>query len=135
MKTKALQILAALLILTVSSFANPFADGDETKENNTYMTFTVKGEHIVQIRLIKPEDTRITLKVYDETHKNVFTKRFNKTSNLLLSHNISVFPSGVYTYEIMEDGELIAENKIVKSCGKALEYMPKTIFDQTAEAK
>ena len=127
MKTKAIQLTAILMILTASVFAQ-----SAEEENKVWTSMTLSGQNTVELRLIKPAGATVTLSVYDETHKRVYNQRIRKESNLLVTHNISTFPSGVYTYEVSDGRDVVMETSIVKSPGENLEYLP---VNSMAEAK
>lgn len=130
MKTKAIQMTAILMMLTASVFAQ--VSSEKPEEGKVWTSMTLDGQDKVELRMIKPADARVTLSVYDETHRCVFKKRITDKDNLLLSHDISNFPNGVYTYEVNRGKELVMETRIRKSSGRPLEYMPE---NSMAEAK
>lgn len=124
MKAKAIQITAILMILTFGVITNGNAENDKTEKTKVWTTFTLKGANQVDIRLIKPAGLVVTISVYDNTRQKVFTKKIRKSDNILLTHDISDFPAGIYTYEIKNGKQLIKSCKIVKSTGNNLEYFP-----------
>lgn len=119
MKTKAIQLTAILMIFTASVFAQ-----SSNNENKIWTSMTLAGENTVELRMMKPADAVVMVNVYDETHKRVYSKRITRQSNLLLSHDITSFPAGVYTYEVSKGKELVMETSIRKSSGEKLEYLP-----------
>jgi len=122
MKTRAIQITAILIILSFGLVLNGSAQTNNPEKSEIFTAFTLKGDNHVNIRLIKPADQSITINVFDNTHKKVFSKKINKSDNLLLTHDISEFPTGTYTYEIKEGREVIKSCKVVKSSGQQLKY-------------
>ncbi len=124
MKAKAITITAILMLITVSVFSQVNNEG--STDNKVWTSMTLSGQNRVELRLIKPADVNVMLSVYNDTHERVFSKRITGESNLLIAHDISNFPSGVYTYEVTRGKEKLMETKIKKSTGKTLEYMPET---------
>jgi len=122
MKARAIQLTAALMIITLSTFAT----GKTSKSNdgNVWTAMTLVGKNYVEIRMTKPADVVVTLNVYNETHQKVYSKRIRKETDLILSHNIANFPNGVYTYQIKEGKNVVSEKSIVKSSGEMLQYLP-----------
>ena len=124
MKTRAIQITAILMILTFGAITNGNAENDKAVKTKVWTTFTLKGQNQVDIRLVKPAGLVVSINVYDNTRQKVFTKKIRKSDNILLTHDISEFPAGVYTYEIKDGKELVKSCKIVKSTGNDLKYFP-----------
>lgn len=126
MKTIAIQLTVVLMMIASSAFSQ------KTDKSKVTASLSLEGQDKVEIRMMIPDDEIAVLKVFDETHKNVFTKRISKQKNLLLSHLITEFPTGVYTYEISNGKELVSSTEIVKSSGKDLYFKP---MEGYAEAK
>jgi hypothetical protein len=126
MKTAAIQLTVILMMIATASFAQQKSDSD------VYAAVNLKGTDKVEIRMMMPDDETAVLKVYDETRKNLLTKRISNKNNLLISHIITDFPSGTYTYEVKSGQDLITSTCIVKKSGQNLFYKPSEEF---AEAK
>jgi hypothetical protein len=119
MKTRAIQLTVVMMMLTATMFAQ------SKKENKVWTSMTLKGTDKVEIRMLIPDDEVVVLNVYDETRKNVFTKRIKNENSLLLSHHISSFPNGAYTYEIKNGKkEVVSSTEIIKASGQDLVYKP-----------
>ena len=132
MKTTAIKFTAILMILALGFTFNGNAQSKSSEKSEVFTAFTLKGNDLVNIRLIKPADQAVTINVFDDTHKKVFTKKIIKSDNLLLTHDISEFPSGVFTYEVKEGREVVKSCKVVKSSGDVLKYFAE---ESMAEAK
>ena len=132
MKAKAIQITVILMILTFGAITSVNSQNNNVEKTKVWTSFTLKGDNQVNLRLIKPAGLVVTINVYDNTRQKVFTKKIRKSDNILLTHDISEFPAGVYTYEIIEGKELVKSCKIVKSTGSDLEYFP---MGNVAEAR
>ena len=126
MKTTTIQLTVILMMIATAAFAQ------QKHESEVFAAVSLDGCDKVEIRMMMPEDETAILKVYDETRKNLLTKRISNKSNLLISHIITDFPSGTYTYEVKSGNEVIASTDIVKKSGKDLFYKPNEEF---AEAK
>jgi len=132
MKTTAIKFTAILMLLTLVFSFNSFAQKQNSEESKVFTAFTLKGDNLVNIRLIKPADQAVTINVFDDTRKRVFTKKISKKDNLLLTHDITEFPSGTYTYEIKQGRDVIKSCSVVKASGTALKYGAE---ESMAEAK
>ncbi len=122
MKTTAIKLTAILMLLAIGISFNGNAQSNNSEQSEIFTAFTLKGDNLVNIRLIKPADQSVTINVFDDTHKKVFTKKISKKDNLLMTHDITDFPSGTYTYEVKEGKDVIKCCKVVKSSGSALKY-------------
>jgi hypothetical protein len=122
MKTMAMTLTVAMMMLAATLTA-------QTKNNQDVFTaITLKGTDKVELRMIKPADETVVISVYDETMQRVFSKRFKKENSLLLSHDISEFPAGTYTYEVKAGKEVVRSTEIVKATGCNLTYKPMETF-------
>lgn len=118
MKTKAIQLTIVMMMFAATMFAQ------KTSKNEVWTSMTLKGTDKVEIRMMIPDDEVVVLNVYDDTQKKVFAKRIKNKNNLLISHNIASFPSGVYTYEVKNGKNVVSSTQIVKASGKDLNYKP-----------
>lgn len=126
MKTKAIQLTIVLMMISATIFAQ------NTTKSDVQTSMILRGEDKVELRLIKPATEQVVLNVYDEGRTKVYSRFFDKETNLLISHYITEFPNGVYTYEVKNGKELVSATQIVKSSGKDLVYKP---IEGIAEAK
>ncbi len=124
MKARAIQFTAILMILTLGLTLTGNAQNNNPEKSKVFTAFTLEGNDQVKIRLIKPAGQSVTINVFDETHRKVFTRKIKKSNNLLMTHDISEFPAGVYIYEIIMGKELVKSCKIKKSSGSDLIYLP-----------
>jgi len=125
MKTMAMQLTVVMMMLAATLFAQ------KSNNQDVFTSMTLKGSDKVELRMIKPAGETVVITVYDETMHRVFSKRFKKENSLLLSHNISEFPAGVYTYEVRSGNEVIRSTEIVKTTGSDLTYKPLETFADT----
>jgi threonine dehydrogenase-like Zn-dependent dehydrogenase len=122
MKTMAMTLTVVMMMFAVTLTAQKANDQD------VFTAMTLKGTDKVELRMIKPAGETVVITVYDKTNQRVFSKRFKKENSLLLSHDISEFPAGVYTYEIRSGNEVIRSTEIVKASGCDLTYKPMETF-------
>jgi len=132
MKATTIKFTAILIVLAIGISFNGNAQSNNSEKSKTFTAFTLKGDNLVKIRLVKPANQAVTINVFDDTHKKIFSKKFIKSDNLLMTHDISEFPSGTYTYEIKEGREVIKSCKVVKASGNILKYCNE---ESMAEAK
>ncbi len=125
MKTKAIQLTVALMMITSYAFSQNTAD-------KVWTSLSLKGANKVEIRMLIPEDEVLVLNVYNQNDMKVYSKRIKDKNNLLFSHQIAEFPNGIYTYEVKHDDEIVLSTAIVKSTGKDLCYKP---VEAIAEAR
>ena len=118
MKTKTIQLTVVMMMFAATMFAQ------KSSNSEVWTSMVLKGTDKVEISMLIPDDEVVVLNVYDDTHKKVFTKRIKNKNNLLISHNIASFPSGVYTYEVKNGKNIISSIQIVKATGKDLAYKP-----------
>jgi hypothetical protein len=122
MKAIAIKFTAILIVLTLGIITTGKAQTNNAEQSKVFTAFTLKGDNLVNVRTIKPANQAVTINVFDETHKKVLTKKISKSDNLLLTHDITEFPSGTYTYEIKEGRDILNSCKVVKALGNQLKY-------------
>ena len=118
MKTFAIQLTVVMMMIATSAFSQNLTDSKVTA------SISLEGQDRVEVRMMIPDDEIAVLKLFEKKKKNVYTKRISKSKNLLLSHLITAFPNGVYTYEIRNGKEVVSSADIVKSSGEDLRYKP-----------
>jgi hypothetical protein len=118
MKTRALQVTMVMMLLATALFAQ------KTTKDEVFTSMILKGTNKVEIRMMIPDKDAVMLYVYDENDSRIFSKRIKNVKDVLVKHDISVFPDGVYTYEIVKDKKVITSTPIVKAHDKALVYKP-----------
>lgn len=122
MKTMAMTLTVAMMMFAATLTAQ------QANDQEIFTAMTLKGTDKVELRMIKPAGETVVVRVYDETNQRIFSKRFRKENSLLLSHDISEFPAGVYTYEVSSGNEVIRSTEILKSTGCNLVYKPIATF-------
>lgn len=118
MKTKAIQLTVVMMMLTATLFAQ------KANDKNVWTSMTLNGKDKVEIRMLIPDGEVATLNVFDESGKKVYTARFKDKKNLLVTHDISSFPCGVYKYEVKSRKSVVSSTQILKSSGQDLAYKP-----------
>lgn len=118
MKTRAIQLTIIMMMISVISLAQ------NINKNEIWTNMMLKGKDKVEIRIVKPADEVVVLNVYADNYKKVFSKRISKENNLLISHDISIFPNGEYTYELKNKKQIISSTQIIKSAKNDLAYKP-----------
>ncbi len=122
MKSTAIHLTVIFMMIATVVFS-------QQKSNSVvFAAVSLEGKDKVEIRMMMPDDETAVIKVFDETRKNLLTKRISNKNNLLVSHIITDFPSGTYTYEVKSGKELITSAEIVKQSGKDLFYRPSEAF-------
>lgn len=125
MKAKVIQLTIVLMMITASVFSQ------KANTNDVWASIYLKGKDKVEVRIIKAANEVVMMNVYDQSGKNVLSRRIKKESNVLISHNIKPFPYGTYTYEIKSGREVLSSTQIIKSPNRDLVYKP---LESLAEA-
>ena len=88
----------------------------EYKPENAMVSATIRkiSEERVIINLAKEKDSEATIKVWDESGKELYAKQVKRGTVLRLTHDYSDFPEGTYSFGIFYNGELIALRKVTK---------------------
>lgn len=115
--TKTLTVkLSALLILLAVSFGANASDFGSLKAS-----LSLKYNKAVEIQLEGISEGEIQVKVFNNNGTLVSYKSLVNSGTKIVSHRISDFPEGIYTYQVIEGNELIYTAKVVKSADGALE--------------
>jgi hypothetical protein len=117
MKTKAMKLTAILMIFSISVFAaGNFGGTKSTKsKSKTYARICPVTKDMVDIRVVKSAGETLTLGVYNENGNKVYKTTLCNGMNIRISHDISDFPNGVYTYEILKEGRSVYTCLIMKT--------------------
>jgi hypothetical protein len=119
MKTRI--ITTAVLVLALS--INVLADGK--KESALVSTASISVEdcqfcineyrnNIVEFRMLKENDEKVTLKVYSDKGVKIFHRNFRKATGLELDCDLSNLRDGEYTFVIEKEGKEIAKKVFEK---------------------
>ncbi|MCF8364176.1 MAG: T9SS type A sorting domain-containing protein [Bacteroidales bacterium] len=115
MKKLTLKFSALLFLFahTFSAFGSDFG--------NLRASLNLKNNKAVEIHLEGQSSGEVQVKVFNNTGRMVSYKSLVNSGTKIVSHKISDFPDGIYTYQVIEGDELIYTAKVVKSAEGALE--------------
>jgi hypothetical protein len=125
MKTKAIQLTVALMMIATYAFSQKAND-------KVWTSMSLKGTDKVEIRMLIPDNEVLVLNVYNQKDRKVYSKKIKNKNSLLFTHQIAEFPNGTYTYEILNNDEVVSSTAIVKSANTDLYYKP---VEEFAEAR
>jgi len=117
MKTKAIKLTAVLMLISFTVFAAGNFGGTKSAndKNSARANVYPVSKEMVEIRVAKPAEAILNLEVYNEVGKMIYSTTLKDGMNLRVSHDISVFPLGLYTYNISEGENLIHSSMILKT--------------------
>ncbi len=116
---KTLVLTTALVVLTTLTFAqsettkmeNPQVLNTEDVQASIFPT----SNDMVTMLVDKKPGTTVVLKVKEENGKLLYQKRIKKHNSSKIKFDIKEFPSGVYTFELVKNKEVLYTKKIDKS--------------------
>ena len=116
---KTLVLTTALVVLTTLTFAqsettkmeNPQVLNTEDVQASIFPT----SNDMVTMLVDKKPGTTVVLKVKEENGKLLYQKRIKKHNSSKIKFDINEFPSGVYTFELVKNKEVLYTKKIDKS--------------------
>ncbi|MCB0805464.1 MAG: hypothetical protein KDC05_06660 [Bacteroidales bacterium] len=119
MKTSILT--AALVVLTTVIFAqqenttmkNDFAMASD----DVSIAFYPKTAEALTMIMTKDEDQKIKVRFSDEDNKILFQRKYSKVSGTKVTYDVSEFPSGEYTFEVVKDKEVVYSKTFSKRDG------------------
>ncbi len=118
---KTLILTAALVVLTTATFSqsepsaipNDFVmAGDEIS-----VVFYPNSSQAVTMILSKEEGQTVKVRVTDSNEKVLYTKRFGKVNKAMVKYDVSNFPSGEYTFELLSGKDVLYSKKFTKREG------------------
>jgi len=126
MKTKAMKLTAIMMIFSISVFAAGNFGGTKASKSKpkTYVSIYPVTKDLVDIRVARSVGEILMLDVLNENGNIVYKTSIDKGMNIRISHNISDFPNGVYTYEILKDGRSVYTCLIMKTSETILKCSP-----------
>jgi len=115
---KTLILTTALVVLATLTFAQ----SDTTNLENSLILNTKDvqasifptSNDLVTMHLEKKPGTLVVLKVREENGKLLYQKRIKKHNNSRIKFDISEFPSGTYTFELVKDKQVLYTKRIDK---------------------
>jgi len=108
---KTLILTAAFIAFTVASFAQT----ETSLKSNDYVLNTdeisiafypTSTDHITMI-LMKNSDQRVKVRVTDADNQVLYEKKYGKVNNARIKYDISEFPSGNYTFEVLKGNKVL----------------------------
>jgi hypothetical protein len=119
MKTRIITTAVLVLALTINVL------GDGQKEAALVSTSNVTVEdcqfcineyrnNIVEFRMLKENDEKITLKVYSDKGVKIFHRNFRKATSLELDCDLSNLRNGEYTFVVEKEGKEIVKKVFEK---------------------
>lgn len=119
---RTLILTTAMVVFTTLSFSQ-----DETKkQSNEFVTNTEdvsvamypnKGDAITMI-LEKSPETTVKLQVISTENEVLYQKRFKKVDKTRVKYDISEFPAGEYTFEVVQGKDVLYSQKFSKRDGE-----------------
>jgi hypothetical protein len=125
MKTLAMTLTMMLMIAATGAM------GQTSKSDGFFTAMTLNGHDVVELRLMKPDGTAVTVVVTDKSGAVVYSKRIKKQNNLLISHNVSTLDDGIYTYTVKSADQTLRSTDVLKATDRPLIYKP---IENLAEA-
>lgn len=115
MKTRIIKTTAMLMMvmLTVSAFAK----GKGTTET----TMSLNSNHEVELNIGGSTASNFEVKVYNDNGFLVFDETLSNSGNQKVNHDITDFPEGIYTYQVIDGDDVIYQARVVKSSNNSVE--------------
>lgn len=112
MKTR---IITTVILVLALSF-NVLADGKKESALVSTSNVTVKDcqfcineyrNNIIEFRMVKENDEKVTLKIYNEKGVRLYQKNFRRAAGFELDCDLSNLSDGAYTFVVEKDKEEI----------------------------
>lgn len=106
MKTLIVRNFAMMMLFTVALHAT-------TSAATTDVKLRLSGEDEIEFLLKGASSDVITIEMYNGYGQPVFTKKVAPGNRVVVSHDVSILPEGLYTYQVVEGAELIYSAQII----------------------
>ncbi len=118
---KTLILTTAVVVLTTLSFAQNEMQSNSNEfvlnsENVSVAMYPNSADAITMI-LSKAPDAVVKLRVKSDSDEVLYQKKFRKVDNARVKYDISEFPTGEYTFEVVEGKEVLYTQKFSKRAG------------------
>ena len=118
---KTLILTAALVVSTTLSFSQesfvlPSNEFAKNTEDVSVAMYPNSADAITLI-LAKSSESVVKLRVKSESDRVLYQKRFKKADNARIKYDISEFPSGEYTFELIKGKDVLYSQKFSKKEG------------------
>ena len=118
---KTLILTTAMVVLATLSFSqneskvesNEFVKSDD---GVTIVMYPNSGDAVTMI-LSKTPESKVKLQVKSSADEILYSKKFNKTDKARVKYDISEFPSGDYTFEVVKGKDVLYSQKFSKRDG------------------
>ena len=115
---KTLIVTAALVVLTTTAFtqqetsakANEFVLSSE----EISIAFYPNSANALTMILSKEDGQKVKVRLTDSDDKVLYSKRYSKVNNTKVKYDVSEFPSGEYTFEVVKGGEVLYTKNFTK---------------------
>ena len=115
---KTLLLTTALVVLTALSFAQQ--ETTSLSNDNVQVTDQVKcvifpnSSDMVTMIVDKPPGEKVNVRIKEGNKKVLYQKRIKKDDKTKVKYDISEFPSGEYTFELVKGKEVLYTKTITK---------------------
>ena len=115
---KTLVLTAALVVLTVATYAQ----NENSVKSNDYVlstdeisiAFYPNSSDEVTMILSKDEGQKVKVRITDSNDMTLYSKKYGKENNARVKYDVSKFPAGEYTFEVIEGNEVLFTKNFTK---------------------
>ncbi len=115
---KTLIVTAVLVVLTTTTFAQKetSAQSNDFVLNSEQITvaFYPNSNDAVTMILSKDEGQRVKVRVTDSNENVLYAKRYSKVNSAMVHFDVSEFPAGNYTFEVVDGNKVLYTKTITK---------------------
>lgn len=118
---KTLILTAALVVVT----ATAFSQSETTVKSNDYVmatdelsiAFYPNSADAVTMIMTKDDDQKVKVRISDAGDKVLYEKRYARVNSTKVKYDVSAFPSGEYTFEVLNRKEVVYTKNFTKREG------------------
>jgi len=118
---KTLILTAALVVLTVATYAQKetlvSSNDFVLNTDEISITFYPNSADAVTMIMTKDDDQEVKVRMTDSNEKVLYERKYRKINNVKVKYDVSEFPSGEYTFEVLKGKEVIYNKNFTKREG------------------
>ena len=118
---KTVVLTAALVVLTIATFAqkeSPVKSNDFVLNTDEIsIAFYPNSTDAVTMILTKDNDQKVKVRVSNSDEKVLYERRYARINRTKVKYDVSEFPSGEYTFEVIKNNEVIFSKNFTKREG------------------
>jgi hypothetical protein len=129
---KTLAVILGMFALSVVFSSNQAEAAGFYKGNNCAADVQLNAKNQIVVRYLNCQGMKVSIEVLNEKGKSIYEKNYRNEGNIKLVYDVDNLSSGVYTFTVKKEGELLLSEQITLKEGKVA-YVPTVTYTASPE--